>query len=189
MVNPFFYYICSGNHNPKEVAMCATIFYSAFRCKLLCVVAMCLVCLNADAQGRNDSVWWPPYSLFVKPKFRTSPAHRPRVFRDEDYAKPKFPGGEEALEAFIDKEKVYPEEVQDVTGRVILSFFVEEDGQITDIRLLRCVHPALDKAAVNVVKKMPAWIPGKRKGKVARLKVCMGIPFYVIKKGGAEAER
>ena len=112
-----------------------------------------------------------------------------RVFRDEDYAKPKFPGGEEALKAFIDKEKVYPEEAQDVTGRVLLSFFVEEDGQITDIRLLRCVHPALDKAAVNVVKRMPAWIPGKRKGKLARLKVCMGIPFYVIKKGGTEPER
>ena len=93
------------------------------------------------------------------------------------------------MEAFIDKEKVYPEEVQDVTGRVLLSFFVEEDGQITDIRLLRCVHLALDKAAVNVVKRMPAWIPGKRKGKLARLKVCMGIPFYVIKKGGTESER
>ena len=108
--------------------MCATIFYSAFRCKLLLVAAMCLVCLNANAQGRKDSVWWLPYSLFVKPKFRTSPAHRPRVFRDEDYAKPKFPGGEEALKAFIDKEKIYPEDTQHITGRVLFSFFVEEDG-------------------------------------------------------------
>ena len=108
--------------------MYTTVICSAFRCKLLLVVAMCLVSLNANAQGRKDSVWWPPYSLFVKPKFRTSPAHRPRVFRDEDYAKPKFPGGEEALKVFIDKEKIYPEDAQHITGRVLLSFFVEEDG-------------------------------------------------------------
>ena len=72
MINPYFYYICSGNHNPKEVVMCATIIYSAFRCKQLFVMSMGMVCLNANAQGRNDTVCWPPYSLFVKPKFRTS---------------------------------------------------------------------------------------------------------------------
>ena len=169
--------------------MCATIFYSAFRCKLLCVMAMGLVCLNADAQGRKDTAWWPPYSLFVKPKFRTSLAHRPRVFRDEDYAKPKFPGGEEALEAFIDKEKVYPEEVQDVKGRVLLSFFVEEDGQITDIRLLRCVHPALDKEALRVVKKMPKWIPGSIYGKLVAVKYNLVIAFKGEEKGETEPER
>ena len=108
--------------------MYTTVICSAFRCKLLLVVAMCLVCLNANAQGRKDSVWWPPYSLFVKPKFRTSPVKITRVFRDEDYAKPKFPGGEEALKAFIDKEKIYPEDTQHITGRVLLSFLVEKDG-------------------------------------------------------------
>ena len=128
MSNLYFYYICSGNHNPKEVVMCATIIYSAFRCKQLFVMSMGMVCLNANAQGRNDTVCWPPYSLFVKPRFRTSPVKITRVFRDEVYAKPKFPGGEEALKVFIDKEKIYPEDAQDITGRVLLSFFVEEDG-------------------------------------------------------------
>jgi conserved transporter len=108
--------------------MCATIIYSAFRCKQLFVMSMGMVCLNANAQGRNDTVCWPPYSLFVKSKFRTSSVKITRVFRDEDYAKPKFPGGEEALKVFIDKEKIYPEDAQDITGRVLLSFFVEEDG-------------------------------------------------------------
>ena len=169
--------------------MCTTIIYSAFRCKLLCAMAMCLVCLNANAQGRNDTVCWPPYSLFVKPKFRTSPVKITRVFRDEDYAKPKFPGGEEALEAFIDKEKVYPEEVQDVTGRVLLSFFVEEDVQITDIRLLRCVHPALDKEALRVVKKMPKWIPGSICGKLVAVKYNLVVAFKGEEKGATEPER
>lgn len=108
--------------------MCATIIYSAFRCKQLFVMSMGMVCLNANAQGRNDTVCWPPYSLFVKPRFRTSPVKITRVFRDEDYAKSKFPGGEDALKAFIDKEKIYPEDTQHITGRVLLSFFVEEDG-------------------------------------------------------------
>lgn len=51
-----------------------------------------------------------------------------------------------------------------VQGRVICSYVVERDGSLSDVRVLKSVEPSLDKEAVRVIKSMPKWTPGKKKG-------------------------
>lgn len=77
-----------------------------------------------------------------------------------------FPGGEEALYKFLSENLHYPQEAADngISGWVFVEFVVEKDGTITDVQVVRSVEESLDKAAVDVVKAMPKWIPAKSEG-------------------------
>ena len=97
---------------------------------------------------------------------------------------PEFIGGEEARQKWISNEiqKVgYPamEKEGGVQGTVYLTFVVEKDGSITDVKLLRGVPggPGYDKLALAVAKKMPNWKVGKQNGREVRVQFNMPIKF------------
>lgn len=85
---------------------------------------------------------------------------------DEVDEMPSFPGGLNGLMTFLSQNMVYPVTAQEngVQGRVIVSFVVETDGSITDVKVARSVDPSLDREAMRVVKAMPKWTPGKKMG-------------------------
>ncbi len=92
---------------------------------------------------------------------------------------PSFPGGNEALMKFLSENVKYPVVAQEngVQGRVVVSFVVERDGSITDVKVVRSVDPSLDKEAARVVKSMPRWIPGKQNGAAVRVKYNVPVSF------------
>ena len=92
---------------------------------------------------------------------------------------PSFPGGPSALFEYLSKNIKYPvvAEENGIQGRVIVSFVVERDGSITDVRVVKSVDPSLDKEAVRVVKAMPKWIPGKQNGSAVRVKYTVPVTF------------
>ena len=75
---------------------------------------------------------------------------------------PEFPGGMQALMQYITENLKYPEdaEKEGIQGRVVVQFFVNEDGSISDAKILENVFPSLDEEALRVVRNMPKWIPG-----------------------------
>lgn len=85
---------------------------------------------------------------------------------------PSFPGGNGALLEYLATHVKYPVVAQEngVQGRVIVSFVVEKDGSITDVRVVRSVDPSLDREAARVVSSMPRWTPGKQNGSAVRVK-------------------
>lgn len=92
---------------------------------------------------------------------------------------PDFPGGRDSLFAFIRRTMVYPQEAQDssIQGTVYVSFVVEKDGSLSDIKIIRGVCPSLNAEALRVMKMMPKWNPGKQRGKPVRVKFNMPIAF------------
>ena len=92
---------------------------------------------------------------------------------------PSFPGGNAALMSYLSQNTKYPVVAQEngVQGRVVVSFVVERDGSITDVRVVRSVDPSLDKEATHVVKSMPNWIPGKQNGSTVRVKYNVPVSF------------
>jgi protein TonB len=92
---------------------------------------------------------------------------------------PSFPGGPSALMQYLSSNVRYPVVAQEngVQGRVVISFVVEKNGSITDVRVVRSVDPALDREAVRVVKSMPNWIPGKQNGSAVRVKYNVPVTF------------
>ena len=91
---------------------------------------------------------------------------------------PKFPGGEKALMDYVSNNVKYPEEAKNknIAGRVFVSFVVEKDGSIGEVKVLRGIGGGCDEEAVRVIKEMPKWKPGMQKGKPVR--VSYQIPIY-----------
>ena len=92
---------------------------------------------------------------------------------------PSFPGGQAALFEFLSKNIRYPvvAEENGIQGRVIVTFVVERDGSITDVRVVKSVDPSLDKEAVRVTKSMPHWNPGMQNGGPVRVKFTLPVTF------------
>ena len=92
---------------------------------------------------------------------------------------PSFPGGDKALMQYVGKNMKYPVIAQEngIQGRVIVSFVIERDGKVADAVVVRGVDPSLDKEALRVVNSMPAWTPGKQRGKPVRVKYTLPVTF------------
>ena len=92
---------------------------------------------------------------------------------------PEFPGGEKALFTYLSKSIKYPPMAKDagVQGVVYVTFVVEPDGNITNVKVLRGIGAGCDDEAVRVVKAMPKWKPGKQRGKSVRVQFNLPIRF------------
>jgi protein TonB len=92
---------------------------------------------------------------------------------------PSFPGGSQKLKEFIEENLRYPKELEEtcVQGRVIVRFIVERNGKLSNVKVVKSVHPALDKEALRIVKLMPRWIPGRQNGITVRVKFYIPIIF------------
>lgn len=122
---------------------------------------------------RNDiAVAAPPPPPAPKPEVAT------KVF-DVVEEMPSFPGGQGALMQYLASNIKYPVVAQEngVQGRVIVSFVVERDGSISDVKVARSVDPSLDREAQRVVKSMPRWSPGKQNGSTVRVKYTVPVVF------------
>ena len=92
---------------------------------------------------------------------------------------PRFPGGDKALLDFIKRNMRYPKCAKEkkIEGRVLVSFYVETDGSLTNLSIAKSVDSRLNKEALRIVKKMPKWEPGQLGGKVVRMKFFLPIEF------------
>lgn len=106
---------------------------------------------------------------------------------------PEFPGGLNAQQRFIGQNLKYPVEAQEkgIEGRVTVRYVVKSTGDISDVVVIRGVHPSLDKEAVRVVKAMPKWIPGKQNGKAVDVYYTLPLIFKISgsKKNFSEGEK
>ena len=100
-------------------------------------------------------------------------------FNDSLYLDASFPGGEKALQKFIKSNLIYPEECSEKKemGTVYVRFFVEKDGNISNIHVDTtekfCYEFAIE--AQRIVAMMPNWIPGKIDGEIE--KIACTLPF------------
>ena len=96
---------------------------------------------------------------------------------------PDFPGGIARLGSFIKENLQYPQEAIDagIEGRVFLSFMVEEDGSITEVKVMKGLGYGCDEEAVRVVSNMPKWKPGKQGGEPAKFTYNLPIKFSLNK--------
>lgn len=90
-----------------------------------------------------------------------------------------FPGGAKAMKEFIDNAIDYPEAAKSKgdKGRVYLSFVVEVDGSLSNIKVERGISKELDQEAKRIIRKMPKWIPAEVNGNKIRCRAQLVIEF------------
>lgn len=64
-----------------------------------------------------------------------------------------------------------------IEGRITISFVIDKDGSITNIKILRGIGFGCDKEAIRVLNKMPKWNPGKQRGKPVKVSMTLPITF------------
>ena len=96
---------------------------------------------------------------------------------------PQFPGGDLALREWINQNKIYPQEAieKGIEGRVIVKFTIEEDGTVTNGKIVRGVDSLLDNEALRLVSIMPKWSPGRFAGKDIRTMYNLPVLFKLPK--------
>ncbi|MFN8295112.1 MAG: energy transducer TonB [Chitinophagales bacterium] len=118
-------------------------------------------------------------NLFVVLFFST------QIFAKTDgVIKPQFPGGDKALVDFLDANLKYPEEAQKQKweGKTLIAFTVNEDGSISNVRVLKSSWLSLDTEALRIVKMMPRWIPANENGTNKKEMVVLPITFDLKRK-------
>ncbi len=92
---------------------------------------------------------------------------------------PTFPGGMDKFYSYLAKAIRYPTIAQEqgIQGKVFLSFIIEKNGSLTDIKVERKLGYGTDEEAVRVLKASPRWIPGIQNGKFVRVKYNIPISF------------
>lgn len=92
---------------------------------------------------------------------------------------PEYPGGEPALYSYLAENIKYPQMAKEsgIQGRVFVTFVVERDGSVTDVRVLRGIGGGCDEEAIRVVEGMPKWTPGKQRGKSVRVQYNLPVKF------------
>src|SRR5687768_17422126 len=94
---------------------------------------------------------------------------------------PEFPGGEEAMNQFLNDNLQYPQmaKEQGIQGKVWIGFIVNKSGKITNVEVLRGIGGGCDEEAARVVKKMPDWKPGRQSGRPVKVKFRFPINFVL----------
>ena len=95
---------------------------------------------------------------------------------------PAFPGGVQALYSYLSKEVQYPAFAREsnVEGTVWVSFVVDQNGNISDIAILKSVGFGCDEEVIDAIRNMPKWTPGKQGG--VAVDVRYKLPFKFLKK-------
>ncbi|MBR1469666.1 MAG: energy transducer TonB [Prevotella sp.] len=94
---------------------------------------------------------------------------------------PEFPGGMTAFVQWLTRNLKYPEAArsQKLQGRVVLSFIVNKDGSVSQVKVARSVNPLLDREALRVIRMMPPWKPGIQNNEPCRTMIAVPIVFQL----------
>ena len=129
---------------------------------MLSVMSVSVAMADDPATKETEEVFWDIY--YIPPQ-------------------PEFPGGQLALMEWIKQNMVYPQEAKakGIEGRVIVKFTIEEDGTVTNGKIVRGVDPLLDKEALRLVSIMPKWKPARLDDKDIRAIYNLPLSFKLPK--------
>ncbi|MDB5119153.1 MAG: energy transducer TonB [Sphingobacteriales bacterium] len=143
---------------------------------------------SADTLGGEDTGYDGP--LVPPSTTATSPTSSPTTLESDSKiydlgtveTSPEFSGGQKALGNFIASNLKYPVKATEdkVTGKVFISFIVEKNGSLTDLKIIKGIGSGCDEEAIKVLKASPPWKPGSVGGHPVRASFTLPITFQVI---------
>ena len=147
--------------------------FAGYKYLLFVPLAIALLAMNSTAMRANVQKGEVREAQTVK-----KPAPDNKVYEVCEQM-PSYVGGQPALMKYLIENVRYPKAAVEAKqqGRVVVQFVVEKDGAVSSVKLLRSVTPLLNAEAIRVVKAMPKWNPGKKDGKLVRVRYALPVSF------------
>lgn len=98
---------------------------------------------------------------------------------DKPVTEAQFPGGEETLAQYVVNHLRYPADAEGMVGTVIVKFYVEKDGSISQPEIVDSVSASLDREALKLIENMPNWEPGRRGKNPVRTEMKLPVRFVL----------
>lgn len=139
--------------------------------KALLVIPVATLAVSVFANGKNVS------ETAKEPHPQTTTQTK---IHDAVEEMPEFNGGQLAMMEFLMNNMKYPQAAVKAKqqGKAVVGFVIRKDGTVSDVHIKKSAgHAVLDEEAMRVVKSMPAWEPGKQKGKPVNVKYYVPITF------------
>ncbi len=114
---------------------------------------------------------------------KPAPPKREEPIYDFVSKRPEYPGGEEALMAYLAENIKYPRLAleNNIQGIVVVRFVVDTEGRISNVEILKDIGGGCGAEAVRVVKAMPNWTPGEHNGVKVSVRFVLPVRFQLIK--------
>lgn len=96
-------------------------------------------------------------------------------------SQPEFPGGVVNMERYLSLKLKYPKAAIDsnLQGNVLVTFIVNTDGCLTDIKVSQSLSKETDEEAVRVVSHMPKWKPGIQASRPVKCRFTLPVKFQL----------
>ncbi len=109
----------------------------------------------------------------------SEPSANPETAPTASVTQPEYPGGDQALIAFLGQTLRYPTDAYEAgaEGRVDVSFWIDETGHPYGFGAVESPHPSLAAEAIRAMKLMPSWTPGQRSGQPSPMLVHVPVVF------------
>ena len=91
--------------------------------------------------------------------------------------KPDFPGGMGEFYKYFAKNYRTPN-VKKLNGKVYVSFVIEKDGSIGEVKVLRDIGYGTGEEAIRVLNNSPKWLPGEQDGRKVRCAFSLPINIH-----------
>ena len=95
---------------------------------------------------------------------------------------PTFKGGDiNNFREWVQKRTNYPQAAIEnkIRGTVYLTFIVEKDGSVSNVTILKSVHPLIDSEAIKAIAASPRWSPGLQRGQPVRVRYQISLNFVL----------
>lgn len=101
------------------------------------------------------------------------------VFEDYTVIAPSFVGGQDEFYEYLRKNLEYPSRAKalGLSGKVYLSFVINENGRVSDVKVLKGLSEEMDNAAIKVLENSPRWNPGSKGGIPTQARMQIPIVF------------
>ncbi|MDR3695043.1 TonB family protein [Mucilaginibacter sp.] len=121
------------------------------------------------------------FSVIAHPPKKTTKPLQPAgpVVMQQTLTPPEFPGGQSALFSYVMNNLKWPKNKNaDSLQEVVLTFYVEKDGSLTDFKVVKSLTPSFDASVIQLLKKSPKWIPAKRGNQPIKSKYDFPIRYH-----------
>ncbi|MBR5084082.1 MAG: energy transducer TonB [Prevotella sp.] len=138
------------------------------------------------SKKENEKKWKKHVAMWQHPHmgFGRMPQHFPQHFFQfqKEEQLPEFVGGEEALMDWIEDNITYPimASSNSTEGKVVVTFDVNDDGTIGNVKVKESANPILDNEVVSKIENMPNWIPAKQNGRTVKVKYTLPVNFVAL---------